>query len=520
MAKQQTDQLIQLIRSLSKAEKRAFKLYARRNSSGNNGEMKFLMLFDTLDKMKVYDEDQLLKKTPGIKRSQLSNLKAHLYKQLLVSLRLTHSVDNSDVQIRERIDYARVLYNKGLYQQSLRWLENARVLARETRNDLLVLETLSFERLIESQYITRSIHTRADELTIEAEEANRVIGMTNQLANLSLKLYGLYLKVGYARNEKDYYMVKEFFHSNLPDVEEAQLTYFEKLYLYMSYVWYHYITQDFLQCYRYATRWVNLFRDYPEMQQYRPDLYIKGMHNLLAALFNIQHYEHFIEMLDELEHFADKRDEFQFTENTELQLFQFVYTNRINKYYMEGRFTDGLSLVPEIEAGIERFGYKMDSHHILLFWYKIGCLYFGSGDNKMAIRYLNKIINYPDTQLREDIHCFARILNLIAHFELGNDDLVDYQVRSVYRFLGKMEDLHLVQQAIFKFLRKLPSISPDMLTSEFGKLHEKLVSLKEQPFEKRPFLYLDIISWLECKRDGVTVQEVIQNNFKNRKKRN
>jgi hypothetical protein len=149
----------------------------------------------------------------------------------------------------------------------------------------------------------------------------------------------------------------------------------------------------------------------------------------------------------------------------------------------------------------------------LVLYYKIGCLYFGSGDNKNAIKYLNMIINFKDVNFREDIHCFARILNLIAHYELGNDDLVEYQIRSVYRFLAKMEDLHKVQLAIFKFLRKLSTVYESDLKSEFVKLHETLVKLADEPFEKRPFLYLDIISWLESKIQGISVQEVIRVKF-------
>ena len=85
MPKQKTDDLLQLIRSLTRAEKRHFRLFVKRNQSSN--DILFLQLFDYLDKHKEYDEPQLLKKIPDIKKSQLSNLKAHLYKQLLTSLR-------------------------------------------------------------------------------------------------------------------------------------------------------------------------------------------------------------------------------------------------------------------------------------------------------------------------------------------------------------------------------------------------------------------------------------------------
>src|SRR5947199_7417953 len=121
MPNRSTDTLFQLIRSLQKGEKRNFKLYVQRNSG--NEDLLIVQLFDAMDKMKEYDESALLKKNPSIKKQQLSNIKAQLYKQLLASLRLLESEENIDIQLHEQLDYARILYNKGLYHQSLKTLD-------------------------------------------------------------------------------------------------------------------------------------------------------------------------------------------------------------------------------------------------------------------------------------------------------------------------------------------------------------------------------------------------------------
>ncbi len=76
-----------------------------------------------MDKLDEYDETVLLKKLPSIKKPQLSNVKVHLYRQLMASLRLLKSAESIDMQINEQLDYARILYNKGLYIQSLKILE-------------------------------------------------------------------------------------------------------------------------------------------------------------------------------------------------------------------------------------------------------------------------------------------------------------------------------------------------------------------------------------------------------------
>ena len=116
MPKQQTDNLIQLILTLTPAEKRHFRLFAKRNQASE--EILFLQLFDLLDKKGEYDEDYLLVKIPGLKKAQLANQKAHLMRQLLTSLRLLAQKRSEGIQIRETVDFVRVLYDKGLYNQS------------------------------------------------------------------------------------------------------------------------------------------------------------------------------------------------------------------------------------------------------------------------------------------------------------------------------------------------------------------------------------------------------------------
>ncbi len=100
MSNRSVDSLFQLIHSLQKGEKRSFKLYVKRNSS--NEDLKMIHLFDAIDKMPDYDEATLQKRIPSIKKQQLSNIKAHLYKQILTSLRLLRNDENIVIQLHEQ----------------------------------------------------------------------------------------------------------------------------------------------------------------------------------------------------------------------------------------------------------------------------------------------------------------------------------------------------------------------------------------------------------------------------------
>jgi hypothetical protein len=131
----------------------------------------------------------------------------------------------------------------------------------------------------------------------------------------------------------------------------------------------------------------------------------------------------------------------------------------------------------------------------------------------MAIEYLNRIINWK-TDLRQDLQCYARLLHLIAHYELGNYDLMEYLSRSVYRMLGRMGSLSTVEIEIFEFLRA--ELRSDKVTGEdrLKALLERLRCHSAQRYETRAFAYLDIVSWLESKVRHIPVQDIIQEKFR------
>ncbi|NAS30074.1 hypothetical protein GTQ40_03745 [Flavobacteriaceae bacterium R38] len=510
MTNSQKDTLFTLIKSLSKSEKRQFKLYVGR--LGVNSDAKFLALFNLLDKTDNYDEAAILK-SKIVKKQQLSNLKAHLYKQILISLRLNPAHQNIRTQIREQLDFATILYHKGLYKQSLKILDKAKTQAIENEEKNIAYEIVELEKVIETQYITRSIAGRADELAIQAKELSTLNVITSKLSNLSLQLYGIMLKTGYAKNDEEYKEVTNYFYSKLPKFAIETLGFREKFWLYNAYLWYSFLTQDFLSCYKYASKWVNLFNENEQLIYLNPVFYLKGNHYLLESLFFIKYKSQMEEALLTMEQVV-QNDKFPKNDNIESLSFLYTYNNKLNVHFLEGSFNEGLVLVDEVLNGLKKYKGKIDEHHIMVFYYKIGCLYFGNGDNRTCITYLKKIIENKNLKMREDLMCFARVLSLVAHYEAGMDYHLEVQLKSTYKFLLKMNDLHEVQKEMIKFLRNLGNIYPHELKKEFVKLHQRLKSYEDHPYEKRAFLYLDIISWLESKIQNKPVAVIIKEKSK------
>ena len=255
----QNEQLFKLIQSLEKAEKRHFKLFVNRLDSNKN--VMFLKLFELMEKSKTLDEKKIKESFPKIKPSDFVNLKRHLYSQILKSLRMLHSRHDIDIQIREQIDYAKILYGKSLYLQSLKLLDRIIPLAQASNQEILLLEILEFQKLIESRHITRSrkIKNKVEDLITLSTRSNVTISRTSEISNLSLMIQGLYIKMGYVKNDKERFLVESYFKSNLPSVLSKNPGFYEEVLLHQSHVWYFYMTLDYEKSLSRAIQWADSY---------------------------------------------------------------------------------------------------------------------------------------------------------------------------------------------------------------------------------------------------------------------
>ena len=506
MTNQLKDNLFVLIKSLTKSEKRQFKLYVGRMDS--NEDSKFLKLFNLLDKMEFYNEDLILK-NKIVSKLQLSNLKAHLYKQILISLRLNPQHKNVKLHIRGQIDFATILYQKGLYKQSLKILDKAKSFALKYDENASAYEIVEFEKLIESLYVTRSLSNRTNELVSQTNHLREQNEVYSNLSNISLQLYEKLIKAGYAKSDVESKEIKKFFKQKIKSFRLDELGFRETLIYYQIWVWYSLLIQDFLSSYKYASKWIDTFNKSPEMIAIHPVFYLKGYNFLLEALALIKYPSKFKNRLNDLINVVEDKS-FPRNQNLNALIFIYKYNNLFNLHVLEGDFKESIKIIPRVLEGIEENKNFIDHHHIMLLYFKIACMYFTVNDYDNCIKYVNMIMKNKNIKMREDLQCFTRVLNLIAHWEAGYDYYLDKIIRETYNYLDKMNDLHEVQKTILKYLNGLENIYPGEIKGFLRNLHSELKKFEDDPYEKRAFLYLDIISWLESKINNKPVALIIK----------
>ena len=110
----------------------------------------------------------------------------------------------------------------------------------------------------------------------------------------------------------------------------------------------------------------------------------------MESLVLIKYPSKFNETLEQMVYWT-KHNSFPKNDNLKALIFQFYYSNKLNFHFLEGSFEKGLILIPEIKKGIKDYRNQIDPHHIMMFYYKIACIYFGSEDYENCIFFWIKL---------------------------------------------------------------------------------------------------------------------------------
>ena len=502
-----SESLFLLVQSLSKSEKRSFKLYVGRNQDAKDSL--YIKLFDLLDKASGADDLVLKKKLGGLSNAAYSNLKKHLFEQLMIVLRLLSKEKKQNFKIREYIDFSYILYGKGLHWQALEILEKAKRLSQKHYNDFSLLTVIELEKLIQSRHITRTKGDSIDELIDQSEYLSTRVSDRINLSNIRLKLHKQYVEKGHIESREKEVELMDTFFVNMQTIDESKLEGIEKIYYYQSYVWFYYILDQFEECLKWSIKWVNAFKESEELQRRDVDLYMRGYHYALTSAYNVKDVLTYEEYLIELEQYRHKNYG-KLNHNSQIVSFQYVHNGRMNLHFLKGTFQEGLKNISSTIKRIKRYSRKLDYHKVMVIYYKVAWMYIGAEEPDKALSYLDYIIDLTDKSLREDIQCYARIMKLMALFDMQEYNQILRYGKDFQKFYDKLKHPNRVQLTVLQMLEKLANAPIFSQKDILRECFEKLKLLKENNFEKRAFIYLDVLPWISSKVERRSIGESVR----------
>ena len=434
MAIAKKEMLIELIETLDSSEKRFFTRYTNQTGSGETD--KFYRLFRHLSEGGTLEDPKLAHLLGLTGPTQLVNLQRHLYSRILDALRLQHRRREPSVQVREQIDHANLLYDRGLYLQALKILARAKELAFSYHLDLHHLLIIDFEKTIESRHITRASTDRMSSLTSESRRRQEVMGSTVRLSNLQLTLQRHFILEGHVASPEEarkfYQIYQHYFSEPIPPTA----TYKERILTHHCRFWYHYNQLQLEQAALHTERWTSLIESRSDIRERDANEYIKGMdRRLLIAFFRYDAEDH-RRIHARLAAFIAASRTTQQQRNSNIMAGLVLFRAEINQILLDDPGTCGPARVRELAARIEDVT-GVDVHKQLVLYYKMAAICGLNRQYEHALVYLQPVLDQP-SPLRYDLIVYARLLQLWCHFKLGHAEFVGYGINNLARYLGRI----------------------------------------------------------------------------------
>lgn len=497
MSRKSENDLFELIKSLNKGEKKSFTLFANYYSEGDKSHIR---LFELMDAQVNYDEEKikLFFKKEKIK-SPLPRVKNYLLEIILKSLRFHHSGKTIDSQIRALIADADIFHSKGLRILKARRLEKAKALATRYQKHEATLEIINKIWKYKLDYNNKETLKEYEQLT------NKIIlkRKYQQIAQDTMML----LKDGLVRSKslkKDW--EKVMLNPLLAKKNEPEG--FEDNHFYHNiYLVYYERMNQFTKSWYHLEMMLKNFEKHPELISQWNSLYYSTLGNLVGILCAKKEIEKAEVTMSKL---LDMQEwDLSLVDKKNLKNYiAFAHCNLLRGALFVKEFNDGVRIAKQAQAFI--------SQNIIPLQYRTQLLltltnfYFCIGNYAEALKWNNKQLNQSKESQKEDDFVFAKIFNLIIHYELGNEEQLPYLMRSTQRFLNKSKKMYKTENAILRFMQTSLYASKSKQANLFKELKTDLLKITKNEFESKVIDHFDFISWLESKIENKPFIEVLK----------
>ncbi|MCE3295565.1 MAG: hypothetical protein K0R65_1279 [Crocinitomicaceae bacterium] len=514
MSNKVKDTLHELIKHMSKSEKRYFKVFSSRHTIGE--ENAYITLFDYIEGMNEYSEEKIFKHFKGEAfLNKFSITKKRLYDHIINSLDNFHSSASSDAQIFKLINSSDILLQKSLYQQGIKQLKSAEKIAlKNNRFNLLNEINLKLKKIYESQGSYN--YEELEDMLEKDIEYHRKSMAFDKIWNLKTRLFTLLSSKGISRSSEDLSQFKGII-DELVKSETTETLYFDTEYL-INHIYsaYYFATNSFKDCFTHLEANLRLMEKHPEEMQHQLSKYISGLTNAIYVAYRLNKKEEIKELREKLRAISSN-ELYARNEDLQIKLFANFYSIELTILALEGQNAEAVSLIPLVENGLHLYGEKLSENRKAFFAFKIACIYFSVNEFHLSLKWINKLLNNKNLDQQEDIVSFAQLLCLLIHFEMKNTDFMPYVLRSTSKYLKSRNRLYEFEQHFLKFITKLSKINNEIDQEEMWfDFYEKLSELEDQDRKRVAYEYFDFISWAQAKAQRKSFDQLVKENKEKR----
>lgn len=490
-----SETLFVLIKSLSKSEKRHFKLFLGMYSKDLKHS---LILFDLLDKMKEYDKDAIKSGMyPYIDIKNIYALKSNLKTMILRSLRDLGTQKSNRSKIRTEVDYVYILYSKGMYASAKKMITNVYPLAVKSSYSSAIIELNNLKWLMAIK--ERDVFELKSFRELNIDHFSNQLDLESTLSGLREAMAQMYLlRTEFTTSSRRLIpqeAVDQLADNRVLHLDISGYPSIFKIYYHAVWGYIHFIRQNKNEAYFHLKQSVSLFES-PEIDY---ELWSMNVHQLLTSLAKFEMFEEYgIELNSIIEITETIPKKFKY-ESFDQELYLMLLVAKTDKELISGNFEILRDHKTDLLNYFEKYGSQLNLLQQMVIYYNLAYIYIGIQDYKKALHWLNKLLNNPKFKgIRRDINVYSEILNIVIHYCLGNYEIMDSLVD---RTIRKLERLSYNDELLTAFLFLARKAFKANLNNESKQLMNNFLKLCEHPNYstnlKSMSYYFNIPRWLK-----------------------
>lgn len=396
-----------------------------------------MILFEAILKTKEPTDEKLKKKIKNKQVLKLFNLYKHLlYKNLLGHLAENHLEKSADEEIIDLLKRSRVLYQKAMYSESVRFLDSAITLARENESFAMFLYLCEARNKVErsstdaGRYFRDNIEGITEEMRVNEQQKNIIA-----LRELNNKINHQIMMLGVAEDSR---IKKEFSRDILKGLNRLKRglrSKSEEQLYWKSMLSIAYMNQDYKTARHYLQKVVSdqekAAGNHPESIE---ELF-RGYYLLLWSYFFQGEYQKAAEVYKKVNGLKIK------TPNLSLLKFDLFINYEILTRIDTGKGNTSEEIERKLLDAYSSYLGLLDLQNSLVIGVNMATLFFIERKFQKSMDWILWVIERYSKRQDFEVVARARILQILIQYELKLSALLKYSILSAKRFIGKKRPL-------------------------------------------------------------------------------
>lgn len=506
MPKETNDHLHRLIRSMSRAERRYFKLFAERHMVG--GHSIHSALFDVIAAQPVPDEAAIRRHFKGAAFLRRYTVTKHrLYDSVLASLEAFHANGSVEARMRRYLHRIELLHQRGLHADADRLLGTLRTMAEGAGRASILLEVMDHERrAMERAHYAGVTASDVDRWRAAVAAVHAACEQENDLWALKSRAFMLLYHQGKARSEADANALRTLLSD--PVLVDAARPQHPR----GRFQWHHVRSALFFALNDLVACEQELAANEALMQQaegcFNDDVHLQlsVLSNLAYVRMRLGRYE---EALEGLRRFKRSPALLPTAPSADLEVKVFAMGASLELAVLSrmGRFDKAVERLPEMAARMDELEDHLSPIRKAGLRFQAAWACLGAERPDEALRWCRALLNGRGIESHVEIYVLGRLLKLLLLLETGKNDLLKYDLRNVERYLRAHGRDHAVEQALLHYIRTCIKRGQGADRKAAAVLHHALAALEGQPMEEAAFDHFDPACYALSRAQGVPMAQ-------------